>query len=219
VAFGASALGYLTTTSLNTAFGLIAGIFKIDASNNTNQTNCTYLGYDTRCSGDNQVQVGGSATTVYAYGAVQNRSDARDKTDIQDTTLGLDFINELHPVDFKWNYRESYDVVTFDENQDPKLYKLPKDGSKKRNRYHHGLIAQEVKQTLDKLGIDFGGYQDHKINGGCDVLSLGYTELIAPLIKAVQELSAKVITLETQLDMIYSDQINNTQTWLDSRKK
>ena len=54
-----------------------------------------------------------------------------------------------------------------------------------------GLIAQELKQTMDAMGVDFGGYQDHTINGGEDVLSIGYEEMIAPLIKAIQELKAE----------------------------
>lgn len=49
---------------------------------------------------------------------------------------------------------------------------------------------------LSEQGIDFGGYQDHSINGGDDVLSIGYEELISPLIKAVQELTARVEALE-----------------------
>ena len=61
------------------------------------------------------------------------------------------------------------------------------------------MIAQEVKEVLDKNGIDFGGFQDHKISGGDDVLSIGYNELIAPMIKAIQQLSAKVDSLEAQL--------------------
>ena len=77
---------------------------------------------------------------------------------------------------------------------------LPKDGSKKRNRYHHGPIAQEVKQLIDETGVDFGGFQDHSHNGGSDVYSIGYSELIAPLIKAVQELSAEVESLRAQIN-------------------
>ena len=53
------------------------------------------------------------------------------------------------------------------------------------------MIAQEVKQTMDALGVDFGGYQDHSIKGGDAVLTIGYEELVAPLIKAIQELKAE----------------------------
>src|SRR3546814_13145999 len=59
-------------------------------------------------SGANQVQLGDSATTSYVYGTVQNRSDARDKADIRDTQLGLDFIKALRPVDYRWDMREDY---------------------------------------------------------------------------------------------------------------
>jgi trimeric autotransporter adhesin len=174
-AVGWYALSLITSGSDNTALGQSAGP-TVGTYSNT-----TCLGANTTVTGSDQVQLGDSATTTYVYGTVQNRSDARDKADVRDTVLGLDFITALRPVDFKWDYREDYeDQVS--------------DGSKKRNRYHHGLIAQEVKQVLDASGIDFGGYQDHAVAGGQDVLSIGYDELIAPLIKAVQELSAELET-------------------------
>jgi hypothetical protein len=78
------------------------------------------------------------------------------------------------------------------------LSNITHDGSKKRSRYHHGLIAQEVKAVLDAQGIDFGGYQDHKVKDGQDVLTIGYDELIAPLIKAIQELTSRVQELEAK---------------------
>jgi hypothetical protein len=145
--------------------------------------------------------LGSSSTTTYVYGTVQNRSDERDKTDIQDTQLGLNFIMAIRPRQFRWDYREDYrpakpgPEATKEEwaaySDACKLENLTHDGSKKRNRFHQGLIAQEVKATMDAMGVDFGGYQDHKINGGQDVLSVGYEEMIAPLIKAIQELKAE----------------------------
>lgn len=170
-AIGNGALYDCTSGRANTALGVgsLAGLATFD--------NCVGLGAGTAVTGSNQVQLGDSSTTTYAYGAVQNRSDARDKADVRDTVFGLEFINALRPVDFKWDYREDY---AWGE----------KDGSKKRARYHHGLIAQEVKATADALGVDFGGFQDHSVNGGKDVLSLGYEELVPVLIKAVQELKA-----------------------------
>lgn len=155
--------------------------------------NCSGLGYQANVTGSNQVQLGNSSTTTYVYGTVQNRSDKRDKADIKDTSLGLNFINLLRPVDFKWNLREDY------LSPGEKLSKAQNDGSKIRKRYHHGFVAQEVKQVMEDLDIDFGGYQDHKLMGGEDVLSLGYDEIIAPLVKAVQELSAQVETLTEKL--------------------
>src|SRR5688572_24855544 len=130
-AIGQNALGDLTTGTKCSAIGRnsLVGV--------TNHTNCTGLGYAAPITNDNQVQLGNSATTTYAYGAVQDRSDARDKADVRDTVLGLEFILKLRAVDFRWDYREDYDW-------------REKDGSKKRTRFHHGLIAQEVKATLDE---------------------------------------------------------------------
>jgi hypothetical protein len=177
-AIGEQSLSAVTTGDYNTAVGT-------GTVGGAAYTNTSMFGYQATVTGSNQVQLGNANTTTYVYGTVQNRSDARDKADIQDTILGLEFINSLRPVDFKWDYREDYEGE--------------QDGSKKRNRFHHGLVAQEVKEVCDGLGIDFGGYQDHSINGGKDVLSLGYDELIAPLIKAVQELSQEVASLKARL--------------------
>jgi len=213
VGIGVNALNSNSTSNFNTAIGYSSLYLNSSGTGAntavgyqsmyivTNVANSSALGANATVTGSNQVQLGDSATTTYAYGAVQNRSDIRDKSDVRDTTLGLEFVNQLRPVDFKWDMREFY-KPDFDRDANPEIYKLSNithDGSKKRNRYHHGLIAQEVKDVLDKNGIDFGGFQDHKISGGDDVLSIGYNELIAPMIKAIQQLSAKVDSLEAQL--------------------
>lgn len=210
-AIGEQALSGTTTGNYNTALG--SGTVGGAA-----YTNTTLLGYQATVTGSNEVQLGNSVTTTYAYGAVQNRSDARDKADVRPTVLGLDFINSLRPVDFKWDMRDDYRSAppepiahdaTDEEKQahkvavakwveDNKLSKLNPNGSKKRNRYHHGLIAQEVKAAMTASGVDFGGFQDHSINGGQDVMSIGYEEFIAPLIKAVQQLSAEVAELKAK---------------------
>jgi hypothetical protein len=200
----------VTTASNNTAIGY-------SSYSSGNYTNSTCLGYQAAVTGSNQVQLGNSSTTTYAYGAVQDRSDARDKTDIRDTQLGLDFILALRPRDFKWDMRDDYrtdppkqpipanyssdaayqaafgkwetDYANWEEAN--KLANITHNGTHTRTRYHQGLIAQEVKQTMDAMGVDFGGYQDHSIKGGDAVLSIGYEELVAPLIKAIQELKAE----------------------------
>lgn len=205
VAVGFSALRMNLGGDNNSALGVNALRFTTTGANNTAYSNCAGLGYDTRVSGSNQVQLGDSGTTTYAYGAVQDRSDARDKADVRDTLLGLDFITRLRPVDFRWDMRDDY----FDEVEETdletgevvtKLVKVKKDGSCKRGRYHHGVIAQEVAAVLKETGLDFGGYQDHNYSGnGEDVLSIGYTEFIAPLIRAVQELAAEVAALKAKV--------------------
>jgi hypothetical protein len=227
-AIGTVALGNTTSGNYNTALGRDALLNLVNFSNSTG------IGFDAQVDGSNQIQLGSGTTTCYTNGAVQNRSDIRDKADVRDTVLGLEFVNELRPVDFKWDMREDYrpeapkyvsKPVELEENasdeekakyaeeltayndyvvakdkwlEDCKFVNLVHNGTHKRARYHHGLIAQEVKAVIEKTGIDFGGFQDHTIKGGGDVLSLGYTELIGPLIKAVQELSAKVAQLESK---------------------
>ena len=202
----------VTTGSNNTFVGWTAGIQTNSGGSNTAigyysfsdfgaYSNTTCLGNLANVTGSNQVQLGNSSTTTYAYGAVQDRSDARDKADIADTDLGLNFVMALRPRKFRWDMREDYktprppagapqeEIDAWVEANS--MSNLTHDGTHKRNRFHQGLIAQELKQTMDAMGVDFGGYQDHKINGGQDVLSIGYEELIPPLIKAIQELKAE----------------------------
>jgi len=243
-AIGLTSLNANTTGTLNTAFG--NGSLQINTtgnnntaigadslSNNTSYSNTTGIGYSTRVTGSDQVQLGNSSTTTYTYGTVQNRSDIRDKADVRDTALGLDFINGLRPVDFKWDMRDDYRPIkpaavlkpedisksaTKKEKKEyaeqlaaynsylisndqwleaSKLANITHDGTYKRSRFHHGLIAQEVKTLIAETGIDFGGYQDHSVKDGDDVLSIGYEELIGPMIKAIQQLSAKIDALES----------------------
>lgn len=196
------------------------------------------LGAGAVVTGNNQLQLGASGYTSYAYGAVQDRSDRRDKSDIRPTILGLDFIKALTPVDFKWDMRDDYrteipealsDRLFFLERekrgikesggdvtgikaeidaieaqiasivQGNLLDKITQDGRKKRTRYHHGLIAQDVRKVMNDMGIDFGGFQNHKLNGGQDALSIGYTELIAPMIRAIQQQQAMIEALQARV--------------------
>lgn len=219
VAVGDSALGAVTSGGLNVAVGVDAGAAATTASGNTmvgagagsaltggtntgvgrnafvgasaGVTNSTAVGANATVGGSNQVQLGDSATTTYAYGAVQDRSDARDKADIRDTVLGLSFIKALRPVDFRWDYREDY--------RDADGGEAPKDGTRVRERFHHGFIAQEVEGVIAASGVDFGGFQDHARAGGRDVKTLGYGEFVGPMVKAIQELSAEVEALRTEV--------------------
>ena len=62
-----------------------------------------------------------------------------------------------------------------------------------RKGEQRGLIAQEVKASLDKLGIkNFKGWGEDKYG----VQEVHLEEFVIPLIKAVQELSKRVEELE-----------------------
>ena len=117
-------------------------------------------------------------------------SDVRQKTNINSDTLGLSFINDLRPVTYKHKspseFPEEWDA------HDPRDTK-PMGGDK----VMHGLIAQEVKEALDKAGVDtFQGWDVHE-NGRQQVAFSAY---VLPLIKSVQELSSKVKELEKKLE-------------------
>ena len=78
---------------------------------------------------------------------------------------------------------------------------MERDGSKKNNRLHNGVLAQQVKEVADQMGFDFAGFKHHSHNGdnGEDIMSISYEEFIAPMIGAIQMLTAKVEALESEL--------------------
>lgn len=217
VAIGSDACKW-SKSSYNVAIGYIA--LKSVSFNNV-----IGIGAMATVTGANQAQIGDSNVTVYCYGAVQNRSDKRDKTDIQDTNLGLNFLMKLRPREYRWDYREDYinreemekelkilEETKIEEEEKTKkreeilkkysLENVKKDGSKKGWRLHQGFIAQEVFETMRELGVDFGGYQDHSINGGKDVLSLGYEEFIPVLVKGLQEQQKEIEELKSKIEKL-----------------
>jgi len=117
-------------------------------------------------------------TTGHAdlVGTLTEGSDSRLKENIADLDKGVEFINALRPVSY-----------TRKDHEDSKT--------------HYGLIAQEVE------AVDGGASNlvHHRVsegdeeNAAVDRYSLAYTQLIAPLIKSVQELSARVVELEAKL--------------------
>lgn len=204
---GRESLGGSSSGNFNTAIG-------VTALYNTNYSNCTGIGNYAQVTGDNQVQLGNSSTTTYVFGTVQNRSDRRDKTDIKECSLGLDFILSLNPVDYKWNMREDYIEKISEEYEEEELNEKNEkvlvkklrinyinhknDGSKTRKRYHHGFIAQDF---IDK---NFGGFQDHSKSGGQEVMTIGYDEFIAPMVKAMQEQQLIIEQLKNDILLLKS---------------
>jgi len=115
-------------------------------------------------------------------------SDVRKKRNIKDTTLGLEFINELRPVTFQWK----------PQNEVPKEWQhYSETNSWDIEKVHHGFIAQEVKEVLDKYDAPDSVAGWNKDRDGME--RLGESKLITPLIKAFQELSAKNDALEAKV--------------------
>jgi hypothetical protein len=70
---------------------------------------------------------------------------------------------------------------------------LPRAGK----RTHFGLVAQEVKAALDAAGVgDFAGWVLADKDDPASAQGLRPDQLLAPLIRAVQELTARVAALE-----------------------
>lgn len=189
-----------TTGQYNTAIGYKAG----DAG--TTYSNTTAIGYNAQVTGNDQIQLGNSATTVYVYGTVQNRSDGRDKKNIRNTALGLDFIMSLRPVDYHYDYREDYSGVDGSD----RLQEGINDGSLKRVIPNHGFIAQEVEQVAREKGVAFGGVNNVGANGGADVYYLGYSEFIAPLTRAIQEQQQLIEKQQAQIDALLTEKKANS---------
>ena len=129
---------------------------------------------------------------IYATNATIQTSDVNLKTNIADAQLGLEFINSLRPVDYKWKDTEvSWSELELDDDGIPTGETIEHTKTIEHSRLHSGLIAQELAQVLEDAGLDRAMLcvDDDGKHG------VRYSELIAPLIKAIQELSAKVDSL------------------------
>jgi len=87
-----------TTGSQNSLFGSGSNVAS------SNLTNATAIGSQATAPASNSVRLGNTAVT-YIGGQVAwtNASDARLKTNVRTTRLGLDFINKLNPVEYNLN--------------------------------------------------------------------------------------------------------------------
>ena len=152
------------------------------------------IGYNVIGNGNDTFTFGyGSSDTSCVLGGTtwSTPSDIRLKEDIEDEKVGLDFINELRPVTYRW--KKEKDI--------PKDLRAHGEGTEKRvmnGKYNHGFIAQEVKEVLDKnpdIKEGFDMWTEDEIDGR---QRIGETALIPLLVKAVQELSAEVNALKAK---------------------
>ena len=101
-------------------------------------------------------------------------SDLRFKSDITESDLGLDFINSLKPV----SYFRKNDVF------------------KKRE---YGLIAQDLEESLNKSGVTNNGIVSTDDKG---MYSVRYNDLMAPMIKAIQEQQQLIKSLQEEIGQL-----------------
>jgi hypothetical protein len=145
------------------------------SSNNLAISSCGGVLYSLAAA-SNIIQVGNlQHSAAYVSTSWTPVSDIRDKTEIKDVALGLDFVKELAPIRFKRCDRET--------------------GELNSNREYYGFSAQEVLETEEKYG-DSNVIVD---NTDLDRLRLTTDHIVPVLVNAIKELSAKVEELEAKL--------------------
>jgi hypothetical protein len=154
------------------------------------------LGYSTS-NGAYRLQVN---SQIFATSASIATSDGRYKKDVEELTGGLDMIKALRPVEFNWKPQE--DVVV-DEKVVREAHSFPEGKTV-------GFIAQEVQEALaDKPWINnlikenvreaVKDIEGNELAAEEEFLGIAETNLIAVLVSAVKELTAKVEALEAKL--------------------
>jgi hypothetical protein len=141
---------------------------------------------------DNANQFGASNlrwTTLYAVTGTINTSDAREKNTITPVSedMGLNFINSLKPVSYKWDVRQNF--------VDDAGNVMPLPGI----RTHYGLISQDVKAAMDKLKMTSDDFAGFIYDAAVDKYGLRYDEFISPMIKAIQQLSSEIEAINSRL--------------------
>ena len=136
----------------------------------------TSLDVDAASGGSHKLMRVMSDGDMTIEGTLTESSDSRLKTEIVDSPLGLDFVNALKPREYR-----------------------RVDGVRK----HYGFIAQEVAAVLPNASDNAIWTNDEEnvapIGEEENIVStqgLRYTHLIAPLVKAVQELTTRIEALE-----------------------
>ena len=190
-AIGAEALVSANTLN-NTAIGFRAGFGCTSGANNTflgTQTavsfmtgsNSTIIGYGASSSNyggvDNEITLGNTSITTLRCQTttITAISDMRDKTNIIELPIGLDFINELKPVEFVWNMRDGGKIGEKDI----------------------GFIAQDLQTAQTNINYTIP-HLVYEVNP--ERLEAGQSTLIPVLVKAVQELSKQVNELKQKIN-------------------
>jgi trimeric autotransporter adhesin len=184
--FHNTALGYQSllnnTGNYNTALGFNAG------SNVTTGSNLTLIGIDANPSSPtttDEVTIGNIFVQTLRCNTttITSLSDARDKKNIKDLSLGLEFLMKIHPREFNWDKREWY--------SDGKS-----DGTKMQDLPTAGFIAQE----LDKAQTDAEAeWLKLVLKENPDRIEASSGNLFPIVVKAVQDLKREKDTEIAQL--------------------
>lgn len=194
-ASGYQALLTNTTGSYNTAIGYFANV------STNNLTNATAIGNTAVATLSNSVQLGNSTTTngVFTSSGLYQTSDGRFKTGVQEAVKGLEFIKKLRPVTYQINTNMLDDLIIQNLSDSLKaIHKIGMDFAGSSAVTHSGFIAQEV--ALAAQQANFNSSIVHQPANSSDPYALSYQEIVVPLVKAVQELSKTIDSLQTAMN-------------------
>jgi len=182
-------VGYDSGDTVTTGFQNTCIGNRADAS--ATIANATSLGYNISVTSSNNVFIGNtSVSAIKGQVAFSTYSDERIKREIEDSDLGLEFIKELKPRKYKRVAPKDYPEEFLDKN---------KNDLSNPDEVVDGLIAQEVKQTMDKLGVSFSGWDEDE---NTTKQSLEYATFVPALIKSIQELSSQVDELKAEIQTL-----------------
>lgn len=192
----------------------------IGSGANIHGYNSVGLGYYAVTSSNNTIQLGNSAwlSTLSSRVALTVTSDERDKTDITEIDDGaVEFLKKIKAIRYVFNHRELYideENLSDEEREKKQKYGLCAYdreahalGTKKGSRIRVGVSAQNTQKALTEVYGDSGyanlindnlfDYDPDEIPEGVESqLSANYEGFIPFLIKAIQELDARLQTLE-----------------------
>lgn len=134
--------------------------------------------------------------TAYLETAATVTSDMREKTSVDPLDEKAEnFILSLRPVQFK-KKTSRVDPVSFDEKTGEAVETEAAAGV----RTHWGLIAQEVKEAMSATGIEDAAVWCLSDKSDPDSRqALRYEELIAPMIKVIQNQQERIEALERKV--------------------
>lgn len=110
-----------------------------------------------------------------AQTTITSLSDARDKKEIEELPVGLDFVKGLKPVKFVWDDR---------------------DEEGRHNVKDFGFIAQDLKKSQEDANLADTLKLVYESNP--EKLEASYGKLVPILVKAIQDLAKEVETLKTK---------------------
>ena len=163
------------------------------ANSVTTGRNLTLIGYNSQPSSIdsyNQVTLGDGWVSSLRCNvqSISSLSDARDKDNISDLSIGLDFLMKLKPRQFNWDRREWYENGF-------------SDGSKMQSTLSAGFIAQELEEVQENLHAE---WLNLVLKDNPDRLEATQGNLIPVLVKAIQEQQKQIEDLKKEIFVLKS---------------